>query len=168
MSARHLQETLAPSPRRATRAVLAGLLMVGAVVGATTHADSSSAGFTDTAAVRADAAAYTVPAAVPGTVQVVQRVDDPAYFDSRVAVGACEAPAGIQWRFRDRMAADATWPAWRAWSTTTSEPGWTGWSPSWLRDAGFAGQIQWEVRCGASTWTGTSTLNTPTAIVRTA
>ncbi len=167
--ARHRAPAPARSGRRpsSTRALAGvGLVLAAgiAVLGNTVSAEPTAAAYTDTARAVAPVAGYTVPAPISTDWQISGTGES---IQSRLKV-ACDAPSGLWWRWRDHMTewGDA-WNAWSAWSNAASEPGWTGWSTSHLMWAGMPAEVQWDVRCGYATWTGTSSTRGPVTIVRT-
>ena len=138
--------------------VFAVVLVTG---GASTLAQAA---FNDTGRVRTTVVAHKVPTAIPETVGVDGTGQ---IIKTRIKV-SCAGPAEMAWRWHDQMVGWGDfWNPWSAWSTTTSSAGWTGWSTSRMDYAGQPAQVQWEVRCGISTWTSTAVLSPASQIIRT-
>lgn len=158
---RHPRRPLVPARRRKRTAALA----LGAVLltaGAATLAQSA---FNDLAATKVAVVAHTVPTAVPVSATTSGTGES---IKSRLKV-TCATPGQMSWRWRDHMVEWGTyWNTWSAWSAETSATGWTGWSTSTLEYVGRPAEVQWEVRCGISTWTSTAVLSNTTEIIRSA
>lgn len=148
------------APRTRTRTAAVALVALLATSGATTFAQGA---FTDTGTARAAVSAYKVPTAVPAT---VEGEGTGQWIKTRLMV-SCEPPAEMTWRWHDQMVGWDYWNPWSAWSATVSDKGWTGWSTSRLDFVGQPAAVQWEVRCGITTWTSTAVLSPASQIIRT-
>lgn len=155
-----------PTTRARVRAQALGAVAIAAAMVLAVQASPAptTTAFTDHAVVASGVTGYTVPLAVMGAVEISGTGE---YISSRLNV-TCDAPSGAQWRWRDHMVVwGSYWNGWSEWTDHTDQTGWTGWSTSDLTIANLDAEVQWEVRCGASTWTSTAQLHDPVTIVRT-